>query len=245
MHALMAGAFAVPGLELFKVGAMAAAALGVGSGWQDQQRRLKRYVESAAGKDWADIVQSGLVSHVIGVDLSSRMSAADLWTFGEPKKYTGSEIGGWIGAQLLGASGSTVLDMRDGLGAIEEGDYLKGAIKIVPAKALADIGKAINGYTSDKVHLSAGEAVAQGLGFKPKRIADQQEKLSDIIADRNKVKAERDKLRNRYLDAGSAGARLKIRAQIIQYNKSAEQRMRLSIPSLDKMRDRDTREGLR
>ena len=106
-----------------------------------------------------------------------------------------------------------------------------------------DTAKALNGYLDEK--MSAGEAGIQALGFKPTRISDQQQAKGDIIAERAKIKDKRDELRNKYLNAGSAGSRAKIKVQIIQYNRTADKRMKLSIPGLDRMRDNDARQGLR
>ncbi|EIZ87143.1 hypothetical protein WYO_0180 [Methylobacterium sp. GXF4] len=244
VHALMAGSFGIPGLELIKVGFVLSAALGLGgAGWADQERRIRRALEESIGKSWSDLVTDGAVGRAIGVDLSGRLSAADLWTFGEPRKYKTSEISQWVAEQYFGASGGTVRDWREGVLAAQDADYLKAAQKILPVKVLGDTAKALNGYLDDK--MSAGEAATQALGFKPTRISDQQQAKGDIIAERAKVKDKRDELRNKYLNAGSAGSRAKVKAQITQYNRTAEKRMQLSIPGLDRMRENDARQGLR
>ncbi|MBP33232.1 PLxRFG domain-containing protein [Methylobacterium sp.] len=244
VHALMAGSFGIPGLELIKVGFVLSAALGLGgAGWGDQERRIRRALEESIGKSWSDLVTDGAVGRALGVDLSGRLSAADLWTFGEPRKYKTSEISQWVAEQYFGASGGTVRDWREGVLAAQDADYLKAAQKILPVKVLGDTAKALNGYLDEK--MSAGEAGIQALGFKPTRIADQQQAKGDIIAERAKIKDKRDELRNKYLNAGSAGSRAKIKVQIIQYNRTADKRMQLSIPGLDRMRDNDARQGLR
>lgn len=244
VHALMAGSFGIPGLELIKVGFVLSAAFGLGgAGWQDQERKIRRMLEDKIGKPWADVVTDGAVGRALGVDLSGRLSAADLWTFGEPKKYKTSEISSWVAEQYFGASGGTIRDMRDGVIAAQDGDYLKAAQKIVPVKVLADTAKALNSWYDEKI--SAGEAATQALGFKPTRISDQQQAKGDIIAERAQVKDKRDELRNKYLNAGSAGSRAKVKVQILQYNRTAEKRMQLSIPGLDRMRENDARQGLR
>lgn len=244
VHALMAGSFGIPGLELIKVGFVLSAAFGLGgAGWQDQERKIRRMLEDKIGKPWADVVTDGAVGRALGVDLSGRLSAADLWTFGEPKKYKTSEVTAWIAQQYFGASGGTVMDWRDGVMAAQDGDHLKAAQKIVPVKVLADTAKALNSWYDEKV--SASEAATQALGFKPTRISDQQQAKGDIIAERAQVKDKRDELRNKYLNAGSAGSRAKIKVQILQWNRTADKRMRLSVPGLDRMRDNDARQGLR
>lgn len=244
VHALMAGSFGIPGLELIKVGFVLSAALGLGgAGWADQERKIRRLLEDKLGKPWADVVTDGAVGRALGVDLSGRLSAADLWTFGEPKKYKTSEISAWVAEQYFGASGGTIRDMREGIRSAQDGDYLSAAQRIVPVKVLADTAKALNGWYDEK--LSAGEAGVQALGFKPTRVSDQQQARGDSIAVRAQAKDKRDELRNKYLNAGSAGSRAKVKVQILQYNRTADKRMQLSIPGLDRMRDNDARQGLR
>ncbi|MGU3659233.1 PLxRFG domain-containing protein [Methylobacterium fujisawaense] len=244
VHALMAGSFGIPGLELIKVGFVLSAALGLGgAGWGDQERRIRRALEESIGKSWSDLVTDGAVGRALGVDLSGRLSAADLWTFGEPRKYKTSEISQWVAEQYFGASGGTVRDWREGVLAAQDADYLKAAQKILPVKVLGDTAKALNGYLDEK--MSLGEAGIQALGFKPTRIADQQQAKGDIIAERAKVKDKRDELRNKYLNAGSAGSRAKVKVLITEYNRTADKRMKLSIPGLDRMRDNDARQGFR
>jgi hypothetical protein len=58
----MAGAMGLPGLELLKVGFMVASMLGLGDGWEDMERKLRKSFENAVGKTPAELVTRGVIS---------------------------------------------------------------------------------------------------------------------------------------------------------------------------------------
>lgn len=243
MQTLMAGALSIPGMELAKAGFVLAAMLGLGGGWDDQERRIKRLADEALGKDWSELVRKGLVTRAVGIDLSNRLSLADMWTFGEPKKYTKSEITSWIATQMFGAPGGTALDFREALIHAQEGEWAKAAQKGAPVKFVGDSFKAVDAYMSGK--MTGPEAALQSLSIKPARIANQDEARSERIAESQEAKDRKNKLRNRYLNARTAGERLKLKAEVRAYNRTVEGFNRLSIPSMEKMIKRDRQEGLR
>lgn len=240
---LMAGAMSVPGLELAKAGFVLAGMLGLSDGWEEQDRKIKRLANDALGEGWSELVRKGVLSRAVGVDLSSRLSLADMWTFGEPKKYKSAEITAWIAEQYFGASGGTLQSMREGIVHAQDGDVLKATQKIVPVKAFADIAKGVSGYMEDS--LGAGEAVLQGIGLKPARVANRQERQSERIDASAKMKDERNRLRSKFINAGSSGERLKIRAEVIRYNQTATPGNKLSIPSMERMREENRKERMK
>ncbi|MCJ2067058.1 PLxRFG domain-containing protein [Methylobacterium sp. J-088] len=242
-HALFAGVFGIPGFEFIKAGAMLSAAFGLGGGANDLERKVKRALEASVGKTWADVVTDGAVGTAIGVDLKGRLGAGETLLFGEPQKYKKTEMLAYSMQMLAGAPGGTLTDLGVGINAVYDGDYLHAAAKMVPVKVLADTAKGIRDYSKEK--MGPGEAGVKAFGFTPKRIADQGEARADRAADTAKSFERRDELRRKFLDAGTASGRARIKVQILEYNRSTEKNRRLSIPGLEKRWQEDRAAGLR
>jgi polyhydroxyalkanoate synthesis regulator phasin len=222
----MAGAAGLPGLELLKVGFMVASMLGLGGGWEDWQRKLRKTFEASIGKTPTELISKGIITRGIAQfvpfpDLSSRVSLADLATFGEPKSGSRDDTQAYLFNLIAGAPGGLVLDWADAAKLAGEGEFGKAFIKAVPAKIVADIAKAVKGYTDRD--LNEGDAVIQALGARSVRAANEGETKGEAIATNKKLEEERKALTRQYINATSQGELLKLKARILAHNAQAKE----------------------
>jgi hypothetical protein len=154
-------------------------------------------------------------------DLSSRVSLADLATFGEPKSGSRDDTQAYLFNLIAGAPGGLVLDWADAAKLAGEGEFGKAFIKAVPAKIVADIAKAVKGYTDRD--LTETDAVIQALGARSVRAANEGETKGEAIATNKKLEEERKALTRQYINATSQGELLKIKARILAHNAQAKE----------------------
>lgn len=217
MQALTAGVFSVPAIELFKVAFMMGAALGLGDGWDDDMDELRESMRGAWGRDWEEVVSKGLLSKVMGVDLSSRISWADLIIGYPPRSGEKEDIYSWLGKSLAGPQGAMVFEMFiEGPKALIEGDYAKGLTLMLPVKAISDTVKAAGAMTDEK--MGPLEAAKQVAGFK----SLSQARISDAQGARIRAGARQKRevgdLIGDYLNAVSRGDVARAAAAIRDYN---------------------------
>ncbi|WP_020665403.1 PLxRFG domain-containing protein [Methylobacterium sp. 285MFTsu5.1] len=232
-----AGALSLPGLEIVKAFAMGAAMLGIGGGYDDIERKLRRTADESLGKTWSELVTRGVISRALGVDLSSRVSLADMWLgMGEPEKYDRQGIAAYAGLQLFGAPLTyLLLDVPGGIQDLAKGDIAAAAGKAMPIKMAADIGRAWkNG--PDGQPLGPVEKASTVFGIKPARIANLQQEKADSIADHRAKQDARHDLVRAYQRASTPGERIRITAKIRDYNKTVGLRERIFPKSLDRHR---------
>jgi hypothetical protein len=228
----MAGALSLPGLELAKAAFMMTAALGLTGGWEDQEEKLKKLAEESLGKDFGQMVTSGVITRGIGIDVSSRVSAADLWLFGEPKKYDAEGIGSWLLNTAAGSAGTMVLDAGEGIRLVQQGEWAKGAGKIIPFKAFADAAKAAGeGKTEGWV-----EPALNAFGLKSARQAEAG-RAAMLNAKRTVYREDMyKKLSRDYRKANTKGEQIRLRAKINAWNKGVPRHYQVYPDSLDKYR---------
>lgn len=233
-----AGALSLPGLEIVKLLSMVAAAFGIGGGYDDLERKLRRVADESLGKTWGELVTRGVISRAIGIDLSNRMSFNDLWTgMGEPEKYNTAGITSYIGMQVLGAPGTYVLaDVPQAMQALQKSDLATAAIKAMPVKLAADIARAWKGANDETVRLGPVEAASTAFGLKPARVANIQQQRGDEIAERRVRQDARYELVRAYRAATKPGERIRLTSKIREYNKTVGLRDRIFPKSLDKHR---------
>lgn len=213
---LMAGALGLPGLELLKVGLMVSAALGFTDGYDEWERKMRRLMNEAVGKSWGEMLSSGIVSRAIGVDLSRRVSLADMLTYGEPKEYDRDGIQSYLAGFMFGAPGAMALDWRDGIEKFGKGEVLKGMERMIPAKFLVDFTKAVRGRMDRDI--TTGEAVAQAIGFRSGRAAEASREVGDqVTASKKRMDAKKD-LQQRYIAAKNQGELAAVKREIEKHN---------------------------
>lgn len=247
MQAVTAGVFSLPGTEIIKTAVILGAVLGLTDGWDDWVEWLRGLMEESVGKDMAQIFSKGLVSKAAGVDLSSRMSWADLITGFPPGGTDQKSVWEWVGRTLAGAPGTMPFDMAMGAkqfvdGAINDSpkDMWKGISAVVPVKIISDATKAVEGVRSG--NMTGADAAKQVLGFKSLAQSDKSDQTGVSIRANTEKKKTESKLVSNYLSARSRADVLRATSAIRKYNQTlTEDQREISIPGLEKKRRADIR----
>jgi hypothetical protein len=236
---MVAGSLSVPGIELIKAISMVGAALGLGGGWEDEERRLREIHEAALGKYWGELVSRGVVSRALGVDVSQRMSLADLWLYGEPKKYDAQGLNAYAWQQVAGAPGSMVLgDWFEGARSAAEGEWTKAGEKMLPLKVVAD---SMQAYRKQDEMTVADQALKVA-GFRSARLANESEQIGKRKSEKEDKETTRKRLEKAYESAKTPGERVAAVSKINDFNKSANFREKISVKYLDKKKaNKETR----
>jgi hypothetical protein len=230
----MAGALGLPGLELAKVAFMLAAALGFGEGWEEQERWLKKQAEAMIGQKPAEILTKGM-PRLLGIDLSTRLSLADMWTFGEPKKADDRDSTmAYVAGLILGAPASMVGDWRDAVSHMREGEWAKASAKGIPIKFVVDFAKAIN---ADDMNLA--ERGVQAIGIRPASAARKSEEIGAGVDKSVKHDTAYKKLSRQYRNAKTEGERARLMGLIREHNAQPglSARNKIHTKSIDRYRE--------
>jgi hypothetical protein len=218
MQVLVGGAMGLPGLELLKIGITLAGMLGLTDDeWEEWQNTVQAELGKVTGDYWASLISNGVLTRAIGIDVSTRMSQADLWTGFAPESFDAKGINQYVGALFLGAPGATAIDWAMGVKKLTEGDTQKALELLVPVKTIADTIKAAGKYDGDSY--GARELILQALGFKSASTADAQQAADIEYDDKADYTAEATKLRDAYKAATTHGERARIKSLIREYNK--------------------------
>jgi len=239
VQVLAAGALSLPGLEIIKAGFLIASMLGIGGGWDEQEEKLRKLLDSAVGKGWGEMISSGILSRAIGIDVSQRMSLADMWLFGEPKGDSAESIQAYLFRQVVGAPGSLLLDARDGLALAVEDEWGKAAGKLIPIKFAADFAKAAHNYFESKYEepekrkvSGVGEAAVNVFGFRTGRQAELGRTIGANIKEKQDTQKEFKKLQKSFYNARTKGDQIKAIARNREWNETlskAQWRLRLPV----------------
>lgn len=232
----MAGALSLPGLEIAKMGFMVAAALGFGQGWDDREEELRKFADATLGKTWGELVSRGIVSRALNIDISQRVSLADMWTFGEPKKYDKDNLNAYLAQLMFGAPGSTAADFFNGVRDMGKGDVLKGVGQMLPIKFVSDAFKAANNYSEGKA--TTTEVGMNIFGVRSGRQAEKGREVGAKVRERDDMQRRYKDLSDQYLKARNSGERAVIRARIVEHNKTAPLRYKVFPGALDKVKQR-------
>jgi hypothetical protein len=236
---LAAGALGLPGLEIIKAGFLLASFAGIGGGWDEVEEKLRKLLDDSTNKTFGELVSSGILSRAIGIDVSQRMSLADMWLFGEPKGDTAESIQAYLFRQVVGAPGSLLLDARDGFALAVEGEWGKAAGKLIPIKFAADFAKAAHNSSeseyekADKKKVSGpGEFALNVFGFRSGRQAELgRTKGADIKKSQERQK-EYKKLNDAYYKARTKGDQMKAIARNREWNASLpDGQFKLKLPT--------------
>jgi hypothetical protein len=242
VQAMTAGVFSLPGTEIIKTAIMLGAVLGLTDGWEDWVEWLRGLMEESVGKDMAQVFSKGLVSKAVGVDLSSRMSWADLITGFPPSGSDEKSTMEWFGRTLLGAPGTMPIDMAMGAKQFVEGalndspkDMWKGISRVIPVKVISDVAKAAEGVRSES--MTPGDAIKQVIGFKSLAKSDEADATGASIRANTAEKKAESKLISNYLNAKSRGDVVRATAAIRQHNrKLGKDEREISVDGLEKKR---------
>lgn len=233
---VMAGALSLPGVELFKLAGLVAGMAGLG-GFGDWERWLRKFLDAKIGRTPREALLTGL-PRAAGIDISNRVSLADMFIFGEPRDNNREGIYAFMGQLMAGAPVSLVVDWMDVIRNAGEGDFSKAIQKAIPLKIADDFAKAQRGYREGKV--SATEAAIQTFGVRPSTVARQSEKIGDSIDARKDEKSARKRLEKAYIEASSPVERAKALSRIKDFNKKVTSfRERIAVGGLDRIRQRN------
>lgn len=248
----MAGALSLPGLELVKIPVMVAGMLGIGGGWDDVEERLKKLAEQTFGKHFGRMITSGVITRALGdygIDVSQRMSLADLWLFGEPRKNDAESTQAYMFRLATGAPGSLVLDYMQATRDLAGGQWAKALDKVFPVKFLSDTTKAIHRYSDRKE--TEYEVGLNAFGFRSARQAEQGREIGSRMRSQQGLEERYRRLSREYIEAASAGERVRLRTEIIKHNNAKNEqgvqtplRYRIFPNALDRARGRREREEL-
>lgn len=237
MQVAVAGVFSFPAIEIIKTVVMLGAAMGLGDGWEEEVvDPLRELARETFGMTIEEIASKGIMSKILGVDLSGRMSWADLIVGYPPKSSEKQDLLAWIGNAIAGPQGGLVYDMFFGAPkALLEGDFAKALTMALPVKAASDTVKAGAGVVDGKMSpLDAGKQV---LGFKSLRQSRIDDAKGKSIRESGRKKKEVNSLIGDYLNAVSRGDVAKAAAAIRDYNKSlGKDEREISLKGLEKRR---------
>jgi hypothetical protein len=236
MQIAMAGALSLPGIEIAKLGFVAAAALGFGDGWEEEEEKLRQFADETFGKTAGELLTRGVLSRALNVDLSQRLSQADFLTHGEPRKYDAGGVLEWGAQQVGGAPLGAGLDALKGLQKAGEGEWGEALEKLLPIKIFGDALKAANKYSEGKA--TPVEVAMNTFGVRSGRQAEESRRTGASIRHNTSLDNTHRELGQKYLKADTAAERLKIRLEIIKFNKTAPLRYRVFPSSLDHIRQR-------
>jgi hypothetical protein len=232
-----AGALSLPGVELLKIGAMLAAIGGFGDGWDSLEEEWRKLLTEVSGSKTAEeMFNRGILSRLVGIDLSSRLSLADMLVFGEPKRFDKDNISSFLANIVAGAPGSTVWDIYEGQKAIREGDLAKGFGKMIPFKMVSDLSKSVGRYNEGKQ--TAVEIGLNTFGVRTGRQAEAGRETGNRIREARERDDRRKELTRQYLRSTSGAERLRLRKVIKEFNEDVPLRYKIFPNGLDKVRAR-------
>ena len=160
-------------------------ALGVTPSWDEVTNNMRMGLAHNLGPTLSNLVMNGISSlGPTAVDAHHRLGFSSMLVFGEPRSDKPDDVMNWLYGVIGGAPGSLLKDTLEGAQALRHGNLELAFEKLTPVKALDDLGKAARMAVEGKPTpsgkpgmsaLTAPEALMQGLGFTPRRVADYGE----------------------------------------------------------------------
>lgn len=221
-HMAMAGALGLP-TEPFKYLVMASGLVG-GPQWGDVEDKVRKVAADVFGKTGGEVFSRGL-PRLLNLDLS-RMGLDSVTSFGEPRSTKDADVKSWFFDTLGGPVAGLAFDWGKGLSAISNGDYVKGAEKLIPIKVAADSLRAYRQATEGKKRASGAETSApynwqetiqRAAGFGNAREAEEGAASSAYFRQSGRQKEERQALVDAWTSA-SPSAKTKAMAAITKWN---------------------------
>jgi hypothetical protein len=248
-HMAMAGALGLP-VEPIKYLFMGAQLLGSPFGWNDVEDEVRKLAAQTFGKKAGEAITKGPL-RLLGIDVSSRFGLDSLTSFGEPKSNKQADVKSYILDTMAGPVFGLGVDWVSGVHNLWEGNYLKGAEKLVPLKVAADSIRAWRQSTEGKKKERTGEqtsapysipeALTRAFGVTPEREAEEGAKTGAYYRQSEALKSQREKLSNAWVNS-SGDSRTKAFAAIQKYNQGRPTDERITqkdLQSLAKRRERD------
>jgi hypothetical protein len=255
LQAMVAGPLSVPGIELLKVAISLLAWVTGGDDWEDRENQLRAWtaqmIHDFAGANpqdsarWASLLNGGVLTRLMGVDMKGRMDQSNLWTGFAPDNMSRKSIVEYVGNFFLGAGGSTGLDWVDGLKKIGEGitnwgtdksvdSFAAAAEKLIPIKTIADLIKSGRRVASGEYDTVG--AIIQTLGATPETKTAADEVTSEVTSAKKAPKKRGDDLRAKFMAATTPYDRMKIISEIREYNSGITKDSGLSKIDIDALK---------
>lgn len=231
-HMAMAGALGLP-TEPFKYLVMASGLLG-GPQWGDVEDKIRKAAADVFGKTGGEVFSRGL-PRLINLDLS-RMGLDSITSFGEPRAAKDADVKSWFFDTLGGPIASLAFDWGKGLSLISNGDYLKGAEKLVPMKVASDTLRAYRQATEGKRKASGietsqpynwQETIQRAAGFGGGREAEEGAANRAYYSASARQKEQRQALVDAWTSATPAGKQ-KAMAAITKWNQSVPAEVKIT-----------------
>jgi hypothetical protein len=168
---------------------------------------FKNWASNTFGGAVGDSLSRGVITQVVGADLSSRMSLNDLW-FRDQRKNTDevSYVQNLI-ISMLGPSMGLVINGAEAVKQLNDG-HIQRAMETASPAVVKNImkgmryeieGRAVNLKGDELVgDLSSYESLVQGIGFSPERVAQRQKSNIETKAMEQKIRNRKNDLLNAF-----------------------------------------------
>ena len=191
--------------------------------------------EMIGDKSIADLLMGGLPT-MIGVDISERVGAGNmtsLFPFLSVDPFDGKDEANETLVALGGPVASQAVKAMTGLGLMRDGEYWKGAEKLLPnglANAMRGIRYATEGYTNSSgvvtipdSEISGMEAFFQGIGFTPKTMTDKFRLQTKLERTEAEFERQEKQLNKAFREAaGDRAERMRIQREYVALQKRRE-----------------------
>lgn len=234
-HAALAGALGLP-TEPIKITLLLLAMIGIPvPKWDELEGQISEAAKEYMGDNLGDSLAHGL-PRLAGIDIHSRVGLNSLLVFGEPRKDDQANVKAWLWDTVGGASLGLGQEKIEGLQALLDGRIMEAIEKIVPIKIVSDAVKAAREATEGKVN-KRGEEVRgpsgvystalRVTGFKPAKIARQEEATSAFFAEAGDRKERRQELIDAW-KAASGKERGLVQKEISEFNKGVPKEAKIT-----------------
>ena len=195
----------------------------------DAETQFANFLFDVTGdKKAADVLRKGLPA-MWGWDVSKRVGLGDvasLFPMGRFDGKTGAEMGGQVAMAALGPAAGLAARMYDGSVLIGEGEFQRGAEKMLP-KVAADMMKALrygtDGFSDGKgnptgTQLDGIDIASKAFGFNPVKESDYYEGTAAKKNTESAVKSRIGQIGNTFKAAVRDGDMSDARRAIAEYN---------------------------
>jgi hypothetical protein len=199
------------GLPLWSMLSMTMNALQAAFGEDDEEwdftNWFKNWADNTFGGAVGDSLTRGVITQVVGADLSSRMSLNDLWFRDQRKNADEVSYVQNLIISLLGPSMGLVINGAEAVKQLNDG-HIQRAMETASPAVVKNImkgmryeieGRAVNLKGDELVgDLSSYESLVQGIGFSPERVAQRQKSNIETKALEQKILNRKNDLLNAF-----------------------------------------------
>ncbi len=244
-HGAMAGALGLPTepIKWLVIGANQAGLTDFT--WSDVENYERSMLSNLLGNNLGEIAARGL-PRAVGLDLSSRVGIADVFTFGEPRSDKPQDLSAFIADTIIGAPGGMALDTIEGANKLFTGDISGAAQKLIPLKIIKDSiagyklateGKRSAARYQSQDPQGAVSGLVKAAGLTTGATAENRERRSYFYGAQARNTADRSDLMRQYNEASSS-ERGQLWGKIATWNKNRPKDQRLTRAELESYKKR-------